>query len=986
MTNNGATVYTIPPRYSFADALAYGLLEQEKETPERLASYLILLPTRRACRIVRDAFLRCTNGKPLLLPRLQPVGDIDEDELRISAITQSAFDLPPAISPMRRTILLAQIIGRLPGFSKGPAQDLGLANSLGQLLDQIYTEDLDIGQLAMLVDREKFARHWQITLDFLSILTIHWPKILAEEMVIDAADRRNRLIKILTAHWAENNPTHPIIAAGSTGSIPSTRGLLKTIAHLTTGSIILPALDHYMNEDAWQGIEQNHPQSTIKELIEYIEIDRHDVQLWPYCETAKTTREKLISDVMLPANHTGQWRALINEQNKEKSYIENIYRFDCENTQEEASLIAIALRETLKGTGKTAALITPDRQLAKRVTAICQKWDIDIDDSAGIPLSETPIGSFIRLSAECCLDNLSPASLLCFLKHSLSSNAQFDNYRKTVRLLDKDILRGLKPIGGFIGLRLRHQEIVDDLYKKDPDPIVIKFIHFLEDQMEKFLTLIQKPDLMFDEVLQEHLILLEKFCDPKILWGGDDGEAASIFLSSLKEDIALLPPVTGHDYITILNDLMKGVTVRPRYGTHPRLMILGQLEARLLHTDRVILSGLNEGTWPSDQGHDPWMSRPMRDDFGLPSSEKSIGLSAHDFVQGFCAPEVFLTRSNRDEGTPTVPSRWLQRLDTVAHAMNLKIHTQHSTQYGAYLNAVNSEAETIPVLRPSPRPPLKARPSKLSVTRIETWLKDPYAIYAYKILKLNKIDPLEKPWSALEKGNVLHKILERFTQKHKTNLGFDDIKSFISIAEEECLKTNQVLLWQSWAPRLRRIGEWLINHEINWRDTARPYQFEIKGGHVFNFETPFTLEGRADRIDISPLGHYAIIDYKSGGQFSITGMINGKTPQLPLEAVILEQGGFNQYGLNGSVFNLSYWQLSGGETAGDVTTLKDPKKLQEAKENALIGLENLVKAFNDQKTPYLSIPRTDNLPRFNDYEHLARIKEWTALGDSEDVA
>lgn len=986
MTKTNATIYTIPPSYSFADALAYGLLEKEKQTPEKLASYLILLPTRRACRIVRDAFLRCTEGKPLLLPRLQPVGDIDEDELRISAATSQAFDILPAISPIKRSILLAKIIGKLPNFSKGPAQDLALANSLGQLLDQIYTEDLDISQLPMLVDREKFANHWQITLDFLSILTVYWPQILAEENVIDAADRRNRLIKILTQHWSENSPNYPIIAAGSTGSIPSTRALLKTIANLDTGSIILPALDHHLDNKAWLDIEQNHPQATIKELTEYIGVGREAIRVWPHCDTVITDKEKLISNVMLPASHTGQWRSLISRQNRPTTYLENTYRFDCENTQEEASLIAIALRETLKDTGKTAALITPDRQLAKRVTAICRKWDIDIDDSAGIPLSESSVGSFIRLSAQCCIDNLSPAALLSFLKHGLASNTQFDDYRKVVRLFDKNILRGLTPRSGFNGLRDRYQDSIDDPYKKDPDPVILEFINFLEQEMREFLNIIQTPELEFHTALNQHLILLEKFCDTKILWGGDDGETASMFLSTLKEDIALLPPMNGHDYLAILNDLMKGVTVRPRYGTHPRLMILGQLEARLLHTDRVILSGLNEGTWPSDQGHDPWMSRPMREDFGLPTPEKGIGLSAHDFAQGFCAPEVFLTRSKRDGGTPTVPSRWLQRLETVSHAMNVKIHTQHTTHYGAYLEAINNETETNPVLRPAPKPPVSSRPKKLSVTRIETWLKDPYSIYAGKILRLNKLDPLEKPWSALEKGNVLHKILERFTEKHKVELSHNDLGDFISIAKEECDNTNQDMLWESWSPRLTRVGEWLINHEMSWRDSARPYQFEIKGEHVFHFSIPFTLEGRADRIDISPLGKYAIIDYKSGGQFSETGMISGKTPQLPLEALILEQGGFDKYGLTGDVFNLSYWQLSGGDTAGETTTLQKPEKLIKAKENAMEGLQNLIDSFNDQDVAYLSIPRTDNLPRFNDYEHLARIKEWTALGDNEDVA
>lgn len=994
------TVFTIPATASFVDSLASGLLEEVGKEQETLANYLILLPTRRACRSLQEAFLRL-NDKPMLLPRMQPFGDVDEDELFIA--NHDSLNIPPAMSSLKRQILLAQQISRLPNFARGPEQDIALAQALGQLMDQIYTENLNMADLPKLVDGTDFSEHWQITLTFLEIISEHWPKILEAHGMIDMADRRNRLMLALNTHWQENPPDHPVIAAGSTGSIPATTALLKTISTLPKGSAILPALDKQMPENIWDDVEEGHPQATLKHLLNVLEIDRQDIKDWPYIDNQSNqnfARENLISRVMTPAEKTDIWQTdhvSTKEKKDIETSLENIKRYDCKTPQEEAQLIALLLRETLETKSKIGALVTPDRKLARRVAMACRRWNIEIDDSGGQSLTDSTTGLFLRLSASAAIERLSPVPLLAFLKHSLNTGGEFENYRKIVRQLEHSVLRGLKPAPDFNGL-------IDLIQKKNNNPKnhhkpssdVLDFINHLRNIFSDFTEKMSEGYHPFSKLLEEHIHVCEnlsKYTDNQssILWRGDSGEASAQFLSELKEHAHGLPDVRGLDYLAILTQFMSAVTTRPRYGTHPRLMILGQLEARLIQADRVILAGLNEGTWPPDPGHDPWMSRPMRKNFSLPAPERSISLAAHDFVQGFCAKEVFLTRSERVDGAPTAPARWLSRLDTFLDAIDIEKNILRHGLHQSYAKHIDHVENIEPLERPKPTPDISSRPTQLSVTKIEKWLKDPYTIYAQEILKLKKLDPLEKPIGATERGTIIHKIMERFMTAHPKELTEDAYDNFIDIAKDVLAEeTSNISDQNFWMPRLMAIGEWIIEDTANWRKNAQFLKAEIDGEITIKEEVdkPFTLTARVDRIDQLNDGSLAVIDYKSGGSYSGTRIESGDLPQLPLEAIILSEGGFADNGITqNNIGSLSYWKLTGKiNEAGTITQISKPQQLQNSLDNAKNGLTALIKSFEDPKTPYMAIPCLDNAPRFNDYEYLERVKEWAALGESSEEA
>ncbi len=975
-------LFNIPAGFSFADVLAKGLLGDAGDDPMEMARMQVLLPTRRACRTLREAFLRW-NDSPILLPKLNPIGDVDEDEMVFSMVGEpDELSLPPACPPLRRKFLLAKEIAE-QGRGRNIEQNLALADALGRLMDQIHTENLDMKDLPHIVDKAEFANHWQISLDFLTILSERWPRILKERGLIDAADRRNKLLNALADHWEKTRPTHKIIAAGSTGSIPATARLLNVIARLPNGCVVLPGLDQAMEEESWNHLDDTHPQKTLHHLLgDVFGVERKDVTIWPAIDKtdySKKDRRAFAREIMRPSQTVEAWQDL----KKTAPFAEQAFpieRYDCAHPQEEALVIALAMRQTLETKGQRAALVTPDRKLAARVAATCRRWGIEIDDSGGMTLGHTPAGVYIRLAAEAAAYQIKPVALLDFCKHALCQPPMAEHWRSHIRAFDRNLCRGPAFEGGGAAYKRKLNEYED---RKGPQRYLADTISKIETGFAPLLSLAEQK-IPLRAWIDAHLRVCEFFCDPGFLWRGQEGESASVLFSTLTEEADILPPLALEDYLQIITEAMNGITVRPSFGLHPRLMILGQLEARLVEADVMILGGLNEGTWPPKISPDPWMSRPMRKRFGLPPHERGIGLSAHDFAQSLCADKVILTRSLRVDGAPGIPSRWLQRMDTVLKASGATLANGSLLRYAQVMD----QADTVtPFRRPEPRPPVSARPRKLSVTKIDQWISDPYGIYARYILDLKKLDPLEQPLDARTRGNILHKALENFVKAHPGDLPENVADTFVSFARAEMdramIEPHIRILWE---PRIARAAAWMAAQETDWREGWKCAAQEIEGQKTFTAKGgDFTLTTKVDRIDCSKDGQEAaIIDYKSGGTFSKTGMQDGRHTQLPLEAVILEEGGFKNL-KPAPVTALSYWVVNGGgEDGGKETILSAEKEITAAKTNARAGLCDLIDVFDDEQTPYYSLPRSDRRPRFNDYEHLARVKEWTSLDDQEE--
>ena len=985
-------VYTIRPGLPFVDALADGLLHEFADDPLGLADAIVLLPTRRACRALREAFLRVAGPRALLLPTMRPLGEVDEDELVLGdAPGLDDIDLPPAIPGLRRDLLLAQLILKRAeaGGEDMPAdQAVRLAAELARLIDRVQTERLSFDALGDLVP-ERYAGHWQETLKFLRIVTEHWPGVLAEEDCLDPADRRNRLLEAQAEAWRAAPPDRRIVAAGSTGSVPATADLLAVVAELPRGAVVLPGLDRRMDEASREAAsaEETHPQFGMLRLLARLGVAPRDVAIWPSpgLDDGKAgsppARAALVDQATRPAATTDAWQE-VTEIPAEA--IEGLQRVDCPGEAEEAGVIALALRRSLETEGRTAALVTTDRRLARRVAAELGRWHIEIDDSAGTLLADTPPGAFLRLVAEMVAGDFAPIALLAALKHPLATGGRAPGrFREAVRGLERLALRGPRPADGLHGL-----EAVllggGPEHEKERDAAA-SLVGDLRRRLEPLIGLMGARRRRFSDLIDGHLAAAEALAESDAesgagrLWHGEAGEAAARFIAEAAEAAQVMPAIAPGRYPALFAALMARQVVRPRYGRHPRLHIWGPLEARLQHADLIVLGGLNERTWPRDPTPDPWLSRPMEARLGLPLPERRVGLAAHDFAQALSAPEVILTRAERVDGTPTVPSRWLMRLDAVLRRADAELGEITAMPWRAWQRALGRPGAYRRCDRPSPRPPYAVRPRQLSVTRIEAWMRDPYAIYARHVLNLRPLDPIAADPGAADRGSFIHQALDDFTRAHPAELPGDAVERLLGFGEAAFgAALGRPAVRAFWWPRFVRVAEWFVAHERVRRAGLAGTVSECKGElEIPGRDEPFLLTAKADRIDSLAGGGYAIVDYKTGTVPSETQIEYGYAPQLSLEAAIAAAGGFGDL-TAGAVGELAYWRLSGGDPAGEIKVVKaDPADLAAA---ALDGVTRLVAAFDDPATPYLAMPDPAHPLPYNDYEHLARIQEWSGFG------
>ncbi|HWA48341.1 MAG TPA: double-strand break repair protein AddB [Dongiaceae bacterium] len=1001
-------VLSIPTGISFAEALAAELLRVADHDPLKLAEMIVLLPNRRACRTLQEAFLRAAIsperiGGASLLPRLMPIGDLDGDDLAVlsgAVLGAASAAIPPAIGELKRRMLLARLIMAAPRRA-GPSsesirldQAVQLAQELARLLDQVETERKDFAALDGLVP-DNLAQHWQLTVNFLDILRRAWPGILADEGAIDPAERRNQLLDLQARIWTAAPPKTPIIAAGSTGSIPAAADLMAVVARLPAGTIYLPGLDRAPRDADWTAIEADptHPQHGLALLLQRLELKRDDVpDISTDIAADQKARARIVSAALLPAERSDRWNDLADGMDSQDvaSAMRAVRRIDCQTEQEEALTIAIALRGFLaEQPDGTAALATPDRRLARRVAAQLRRWRIEIDDSAGQELSQTAPGSFLLLLAEAAASDWAPVPLLGLLKHPLAAAGQpLGQLRRFARHLDHDLLRGPRPAPGWDGLA---QAIELRQARKELRAAAARILtaglpdlRFATASLAKWggkLPPVARLHALI--VAAEALAATDTESGRERLWRGEAGEALADFTHDALASFAGIGPVAAVDFSALLMELLSGVAVRPRFGKHPRLYIWGPLEARLQQPDLLILGGMNEGTWPAESAIDPWLNRPMRKGFGLPLPERKIGLAAHDFQQAMGAKRVLLTRAARAEGAPTVPSRWLLRLDAFLKCcgdeMALKT-PPHERNWARQLDLPVGPAT--PCARPAPRPGAAHRPARMSVTQIELWRRNPYAIYARHILDLQALDELDQDPGAADLGSAVHDALHDFVTKFPRELPPSALAELTAIGEEAFQDwLDRPNVWAFWQPRFRRIAAWWLAQEEERRPALAQISTELRGEWAMNEVSPaFTLTARADRIDRFRDGSLAILDYKTGAPPKDDEVALGFAPQLTLEAAMAERGAFTGIAA-APVTELAHWRLSGSGEGGEEKPIKGD--LADLARAAYDGLVHLLAHYSADNAAYPASPDPLFAPRYDDYTHLARNAEWSSDLGSE---
>ena len=972
---------SIPPHGCFLDTLAAEWLDGAADALAA-ADGLILLPTRRAARALAEAFLARTGGRPLLLPRITALGALDETPLALAG----ALDLPAAVPAPLRLAQLCRLVMALDGRFGAPGtadRAWPLAAELAALMDEAERAEIDLAAMLPGLAVEDYAQHWQVTLEFMGIVTRAWPNWLAENGLMNPAARQIGLLDAQARAWLADPPAMKIWAAGSTAGIPAVGRLLRVVADLPQGRIVLPGVDTALDDAAWDALDDSHPQAGLRRLLGRLGATRGDLGATAAEPAAPASRSALLSRALLPADALEAWRT------SAPAPLDGLSRLDPADQQEEAVAIALALRHALETPQARAALVTPDRDLAGRVAAELGRYGVIADDSAGEPLIQTPPAVFLRLLTAAVAERLRPVPLLALLKHPFAAaGLPHPAARAAARSLERLSLRGPAPKPGLDGLR--------QVAKTSSD---VAFVERVAGCLTPLLALaalpLAPPDAALTALLQAAEALAEAADAPgaRRIWAGEDGQALAAALDALIPALAVLPPQPPDTLPALLDAALAGPVVRSRRALrgrdgaeHPRVFIWGLLEARLQRAELIVLGGLAEGVWPAAADPGPWMSRPMRRAAGLPSPEEGVGQMAHDFVMTACAaPHVILSCPRRRDGVPTVPARWLVRLDAMLRGAGQALPEHPAVQWARALDhPAGGETRRAP---PAPRPPLAARPRSLRVTEIETWLRDPYAIYARNILKLEALRPLEEAADHADYGSVVHAAIADFL--NATGMRFPpDAQARLAAAMDAALDRQDLrpALASWWRPRLHRIAAWVAEAERDRRlgQGLSHIASERPGTWTLDTPLPFTLRGRADRIERRFDGSIAILDYKTGAVPTSGAVEAGLAPQLPLEAAMAAAGAFGAE-LAGRAFELVYWHLSGGFVPGEATALfkGDPAAAAAAADTAAVNLAALVAKFDDPAQPYLSQPHPGAAPRFSDYTQLARVAEWAALEDGE---
>lgn len=973
----GRRLFSIDQGRPFLADLAEGLIDALGPDLSRAE---IFFPTRRAVRAAGDAILDAYEKRGVsaaLLPRFRAIGDIEEDELiAFAGEAADEIDLPPAVSATERMVTLARLVAArdraFDGQENWPAA-IAAARELGKLLDSFYAEEIDPAELGAL-DVADAAGHWARSLDFLDIVMRAWPQHLREIGRADPANRRARLISAAASRIARSPPMHPVIIAGTTASAPAVARLVDAIARAPVGAAVLPGLDRVMDERAWNAVEREdaHPQSGLKALLKKIAVSPGEVLAWPRSGDANS-RARLLTLALRPAEATDDWFSLVKAMTNDDRALTNAVRgltmVEADNEEAEASVIAALFRMTVEEPGKTAILVTPDRQLSRRVSLKMRRWDVIVDDSAGVPFANSPCGVFLRLAALFLEDPGDPVAILALLRHPLTQlGRDAPRLTRAVDAIDRAV-RGTRPARGLSSVEtmLRAKEPIDEN--------ALDVIAALNEAATLFP---QKAAATFSDLFEGHVGAAERIAGRDNLWSGEDGAKGASLLSELAGVADELTLINGRRYADVFSALIADAAVRRRDNAHPRLAILGPLEARLQSADRIILGGLNEGVWPQEASEDPFLSRPMRKQLRLPSPERRIGLSAHDFAGLAGQGDVVMTRAKRAGGRPSNPSRWIVRLKNILSGAGALATVDRSAEWRSIIGKLDAPAAVKAVDRPRPKAGPGRRPLEISVTRVEKWLRDPYSIYAMYLLGLRKLEDPGIAFGAREMGSLLHKVFERAALAIEAPTPtvlqqlYDELSPEYGLSEADR---------RFWSAAVDQSFEWFAGFDAERRAEGRIAIAEGEGAWTLPaVDPPLKLTAVADRIDLLADGRAALFDYKSG-KLRTEKQDDTFSPQLSLTGAMVKAGAFQGIGER-DVARYEYVKtLNRADDERKNGWGREGANAAEAIRNAEARFRELIAAFDNPDAVYHSQPRPEFTDDFGDYDQLARRREWGAAED-----
>jgi len=994
-------VYNVAAGLRFAKTFAEGLAARLRELPpETAARTRVFVSGSDQAKVLRRIFNEVFCGG--FVPAVHSARHVGSDP----AI---APPLPPGVSPRHRLMTLARLVGAYLQAEGDPADggmSVTLAARLGELLDELALEGIDPAALRTALPDE-LAEHWQTALRFLGLVGDAWPEYLAERGQLDVGVRRALAVDRLLADWRRRPPDGPVLLAGSTATDAVVRRLAVAVAALPMGAVVLPGFDQELDDAAWDAIldpkdpAPGHPQYSMRVLLEALDVSREAAKPWSG-SPPRPARTRLLGQALRPAPVTEAWRRDAGRHDAiAAEAMAGVELVEANSVDEEASVIALALREAAEDSQCRAVFVTEDSELRQRVLAKCERWNLRPVDRRGGSIASTPYGRYAIQAARIGLGPPDMALLFGFLKetHCRAGHGR-ETHERLVVEAELILRRASAQPPGLAGLRAI-------LAETDRNPAEVRqWLAGIESDFAPLAAFRKLQQAPFRDLLHAHLTCIDRIEGNPV--ASADRKAVRKMLDALWEEGPALGDVAPGDYPDLLAALMvqEPGGLLPA-GNHPRLSVDSTLSARFDPPDLILFGGLNEDVAPGRRGESPWINRGMRAALDLPPTERRIGALAHDAAELFACGRVLLSRAARGDGESRLASRWLLRLVNLLEGIGengrrtlaaMREAGQRRVQRARAMDRPAGVPE--PAARPRPKPPVDSRPRRFTATEIEWLIRDPYRIYASKILRLQPLERLgAEPGPAL-RGNLVHGVMATYLNRRIEEP--NDRFNLRQRLQEALADEAAGLAPRSWAAHwpwtldvwcrgIERKLDWLAEEEQQRLDWL-PGAAEVKGS--MRLAAPagaVEIVARADRIDVREvLGEPTcrIYDYKSSqaptrreiGNFEWRSPedADGWAWQLGVEALIAAAGGFESLP-PARPDHAAYIGLLGPE-AGEGTTMSALPETGCPLESIRDGLGRLLAAYDDPDTPYVARALVDRLV-VGPYDHLSRFREWATAGD-----
>ncbi len=1022
-------LYTIPAYADDIDILAKRLISESSGNALGLSEMAVVLPDRDAVDRLKEALIAHNDGKPMILPQIVTVDGLDDDVLSLrlagsEGFTQDVMALPPSIDNLSRQMILAREIIKHPNTANSMEAALSLAKDMGRFIDELHENNVDVSRLADIKDND-IPGDAEKTRALLNIVALDWPRIKSEMGVTDRTERRQKTLGLLAEYLEQQGLKMPVVMAGFRSY---SHGLTRFVKALNDNAdnarIVLPGLEISMGQDSWDAVDESHPQFAFKDLLNSIELKKEDVSYWPGTTGSSQSRSvverrKLLREAMRPSETTHKWKHLkvfdkaklrpskrivpkgsplsATEQAGPREIdpisLTGLETLVAGTPQEEASAIALKLREVLEAPEKTALFVTSDEGLARRVISRLDRWNIKGEFEGGQTLYNSKSGEYARSALQMALQELAPIPLLNVLKNPATTlGDEHGSVLRQTEALEDIALHGVRPPPGFEGLKKhvrfafneKARRIKTKKKRLEVEAEVSEVEAWIDGVKARLSTAVDILTVENPMPLEAHVIahikLLEGLTETSLddkktyfsIWQGREGAALARTFKALMASDTLKTEMTGAEYAALFDEALK--SRRVKVDTHPRLRIVNPRDAHLFAADTTIFGGLTANNSPGKQSEKFWLSAHIRKLLDLPPLDVDLGQEAYSFVAATSNKNVLLTRAERDQNAPTVSSPYLTRLMMLLRGLGLEDKVTPRSKLLDMNAALHRPNSFQPLDVPRPTPPASSRPRRLSVSAIETLLRDPYTVYARYILKLYPKNGIDAEPAYNDRGTMIHDALEEFKKRTKDGLPDNAYDVLIECGEDAfASRMDNPFVRAFWWPRFERMAKWVIDYERMREELSNTIGMEIPGRlDVETEEGRFVITAIADRIDELLDGTVSIIDYKTGGVPTKKDVAQGLSPQLTLEALMALSGGFKGVEAK-DVGMLEYWRLSGGRPAGDITQIENIDKLHV---ETLEGLTRILAHYAKKDTPYLPTPRPKIAPKYVPYNHLGRSDEW----------